>query len=382
MQTYGCPQPTTPNLSRLADKSLTFENYYAATNYSLGSAMPLFTGMWSNPTAFSPFERNPRFQPPLAMKHLKNLGYRTYFFGEGGKNVWEVHFDMVSRFCTDGCDAARDPQSSFWQKAPRPTAFLDDDYWEDKMFADVRRAGREEGPKPFAVFVWAYNTHFPYNQGPGPNDWKVEHMPPLVRGNAEWQDNYRRYLRAVWRLDKLVGDLYDDLEKQGRAEDTLIVLTGDHGESWGEHSHLTHGSCLFEQQIHVPLILINPRLARLGTRSKLVGSHVDLWPTITDVCSIPFHSRWQGRSLVSGGPEERRAFFHGASCSMHGMREGRWKYFWASRPGRNNQMHCLFDMETDPEEQKNLKDEHPERYVEMRRRVTAWVVHQQKITEE
>ncbi len=141
------------------------------------------------------------------------------------------------------------------------------------MFADVRRAVREPHEKPFAIVMWAYDTHEAYRDGEGPASWPAQYDPPAIRGGRVEAAEFHKYLKAIWRLDRFVGRLYDDLEARGLAEDTLIVVTGDHGESFGDHGLLSHSTGLYEDQVHVPLILINPRLGPLGSRAgRWVGT--------------------------------------------------------------------------------------------------------------
>jgi arylsulfatase A-like enzyme len=271
---------------------------------------------------------------------------------------------------------SRDPANPFWSKAPRPDAFLSEDYRDASMFADARRALRENGVARFAMILWNVDTHSPYNRvGPGPDDWEKDRFPLRVRQSKTWEASYRRYLRAVWCLDRLIGDLYNDLVSLGIAEDTLVVVTGDHGESFGEHDQFGHFQRLYEDQVRVPLVLINPRLAPLGTRSTAIGSHVDLWATITDVCSLPADPRWQGHSLFVPRTEGNRTFFYDGRCCSFGVREGRWKYFFDFR---ERLPHFLFDLENDPGETKNLAKDFPQRCNELCRSAKIWLGRQRR----
>ncbi len=383
---YGCPLPTTPNLRRLASRSLTFDNYYASANFSFGSAMALFAGTYGNPLAQLVYDKDAALDLPSAAGHLRRLGYRTYFFGAGGKAVWD-HLHTAELFCIPGFDVSRDPNVPFWQRSPRPLAIEDPGYDDRAMFADVRRAVDEPHDRPFAIVMWAYDTHEEYRDGEGPATWPSQYDPPGVRGGRVERAEFDRYLRAIWRVDRFVGRLSDDLEAKGLADDTLIVVTGDHGESFGDHGLLSHSTGLYEDQVHVPLILISPRLSALGSRSRAVGGHVDLWPTIADICALPPHPRWQGRSLIGAGiddgssdrgtsGDDRRAFFYGGRPGHCGVRDGRWKYFWDMRKDK----HYLFDLSADPGELQNLADARPELRDHLNRRVKAWIAVQERLT--
>ena len=373
---YGCPFPTTPNLRALASKSLIFENHYALSNYSFGSGVPLFTGICGDPTErHSSFDDHPGFRPPSVASHLRSLGYRTYFFGAGGSAVWDTA-GMGRKLCTEGFDVSQDPGAPFWRKTARPDAFNEESYTDEMMFADATRALGEAGGDRFAMILWNNDTHFPYLEGPGPDDWLAEHMPPAARGSAFWEPKYRSYLRAVWRLDRLIGQLYQKLESLGIAEDTLIVVTGDHGESFGERGRFGHFLRLHDEQVRVPLVLINPRLATLGARNHQVCSNLDVWPTLADICSFPPDSRWQGRSLARDTPEPARVFFFSGRNESYGMREGKWKYFWYWRRAG----HFLYDLEADPGETTNLAGGLTDRCGEMNRQVISWLRYHHNLT--
>jgi arylsulfatase A-like enzyme len=124
-------------------------------------------------------------------------------------------------------------------------------------------------------------------------------------------------------------------------------------------------------------VFINLRLAPLGRRSPVLGNHVDLWATITDVCGLPANPLWQGRSLVGGDAGERRVYFHSHESAL-GVRDGKYKYIWDQRERR----HLLFDMESDPLKKRNLAGEQPELCAAQHQRVRAWADFQTRLTRE
>jgi arylsulfatase A-like enzyme len=276
-----------------------------------------------------------------------------------------------------GYDVARDPTVPFWRGSKKPGAPLDDRYLDADLAADLLRAVRQERDTRFALFVWFYETHAPYYDGPGPEAWDEAHFPAAVRGNADKEKEFRLYLKALWRIDRYIGELYDELERLGLAEDTVIAVTGDHGEAFGEHGFFGHGEGVYEEEVRVPLILISPSLAPLGQRSRVLGSHVDLWATLTDLCGLPFDPRWQGRSLVSGGEEDRRAYFYRFEKAI-GVREGKYKYIWDFREDR----HLLFDLESDPAEKHDLAPAMPDYCARLHRRLKTWTAFQRQLTRE
>ncbi len=378
LETYGCPMATTPELRRLdaEGRSLTFENFYATCNHSIASALPIFAATYNDPTTLATVIEYPNFPAPGAPDWLRRQGYVTCFFGSGGRSTWEGYRNMAPAFLK-GFDLARDPKHPFWQAAARPDAFLCDDHLDEATFAEVRRAVRTYRDRKFALWVWTYDAHNPYFDGPGPRSFAGEQLPAAVAGRPDREADFRTYLRAIWRLDSLIGGLCRELDELGLADDTLIVLTGDHGEEFGEHGWFGHNWSVYEEEVRVPCVLIGPSLAPLGRRSPVVGGHVDLWATITDVCGLPADPRWQGRSLVSGGAAGRRAYFYRANSDL-GVRQGRYKYVWDYEQGAER----LHDLEADPRERHNLARDNPALCAELNGRVRAWAGFQVRLTRE
>jgi arylsulfatase A-like enzyme len=378
LETYGCPLATTPNLRRLdaEGKSLTFENFYATCNHTIASCLPIFGGLYNDPATLATVIDHPDFPIPAAPEWLRKQGYTTCFFAAGKPAGWECYRNMARTFAVKGFDVGRDPSHPFWQSQPRPSAFLDEHRSDEAAFADLRRAVREFRDRKFAMWLWTCDTHSPYYDGRGPRDFPREHFPAAIAACAEKEAGFQTYLRAVWRLDWLIGELCRDLEGLGLADDTLVVLTGDHGEEFGEHGWFGHNWSCYEAEVRVPGVFICPRLAPLGRRSPVVGDHADLWATITDVCGLPADPDWQGRSLV-GRPRNHRAYFYRAAGDL-GVRDGRYKYVWDYADKRE----MLFDVEGDPQEQQNLAADEPELCARQQRRVKAWAAFQARLTQE
>jgi arylsulfatase A-like enzyme len=352
LSAYGYPLPTTPCLERLGERSLTFTNFYATANHTIASALPLLGGAWNDPRALSTVVDYPRYPVAHASTWLRNHGYRTYFLGAGGHRAWEDYRNLGPAFvAAAGWDLGRDPAHPFWQAAANPQGFLAEDYLDAAVFADARRLVRQAKDEKFCLVLWNYETHAPYFEGPGP-DFEERLFPPALAGQPDKKDEFRAFLRSLWRTDALIGELYQELEEQGLAEDTLVAVTADHGEGFGQHGWFMHGASLYDEEVRVPLILINPYLAARGTRSTILGSHVDVWPTLADVCGFPCDPRWQGRSLLGvSDTEERRVYF--ARRGEMGLRQGKYKYVWDYQEKKD----LLFDLERDPEERLNLAED-------------------------
>jgi lipoteichoic acid synthase len=160
------------------------------------------------------------------------------------------------------------------------------------------------------------------------------------------------------------------LRDRGLAEDTLVVITGDHGEAFGDpHHQRGHGFTVYEEDVNVPLIFWNPRLFPGGQRLGTIGGHVDLSATVADLLGIPPSKDWQGYSLFAPDRPPRTYFLASIGEYLFGVREGKWKYTFEATSGRE----FLTDLTVDPDELENVAKSETPVCNELRRRIAAWV---------
>ena len=199
------------------------------------------------------------------------------------------------------------------------------------------------GKDHFLAWVHLYDVHAPY-------------VPP-----PEYASRYagRPYDAEVAWTDALVGRLVDALRASGRLDDTLLIVTSDHGEGLGDHGEQTHGYFVYESTLRVPLVLRGPGV-KAGTRLEGVARTIDLLPTILELtASAAPASPVTGHSLAAALRGEGRlpddpAFAesllpltHFGWSDLRVVRDGRWKYILAPRPE-------LYDLDRDPGERENL----------------------------
>jgi lipoteichoic acid synthase len=235
---------------------------------------------------------------------------------------------------------------------------------EDRCMIDgmLRWIGRD-ATKPFFLMGWTVQTHHPYEPTPG---------RPLTDffGDERPTDDYDfgRYLNVLAETDRQLSRLFLTLRQRGLDDDTLVVIVGDHGEAFGQpHEAYGHGTALYEENVHVPMILWSPRLFPHGGRSPIIGSHVDLNQTIADVLGVPPAGSWQGRSLFDPARRPRAYFFVANDAYQMGVREEGWKYILEATSGREE----LYDLRTDRDEQMNRAADNREICKRLRQRVAA-----------
>jgi arylsulfatase A-like enzyme len=352
---YGSPYATTPTLLAESRNALVFDRFYAHIGYTFCSMMPLIEGVHPGlPWLYQP--ACPRPTPPGLASLLKSRGARTAFFSVAdpdwfgiGSTVEGAGFDAVY-----GPREMHGPQASSWgtEDGVGVTALLD---WI--------AAGPSD--QPFFAMLWTDQTHDPYTleQGAQPTAF----VDPRAFSKAP---DLNRYLSAIRQADRHLARLFDALRRRGLADDTLVVITGDHGEAFGDlhPDNLSHGSSLFDESLRVPLILWNPRLFPQGRRiTDRVGGHQDVLPTIAHLLNITPPSDWQGASLL--GPDHPgRVYLQADRISRQfGLTDGRWKYMLFAE----GKYECLYDLQADPQERLDVSSDHPALVAEFRSRVSA-----------
>jgi arylsulfatase A-like enzyme len=176
-------------------------------------------------------------------------------------------------------------------------------------------------------------------------------------------------------VDSLVGELLDELDRRGLSEETIVILTADHGEALFEHGYIGHNTQLFEESIRVPLMIRIP-----GTEPRRVDPVVellDLGPTILELAGVGADGLG-GRSLFEAEPG-RLAFSRTVwDKPRYSARGERYKLIWDSRTdGRE-----LYDLEQDPAETRNVFDEAPFLAGWFEQRLFTWLREQERLRAE
>lgn len=361
MSLYGSGYNTTPNLIAEADHALVFDNFYAHVPYTFCSFMALNFSMYPGmPWRYAPgdaFGRDgARPLPRTLASVLKQRGARTAYLHNGDLEWAGMNYVLQNQ----GYDTIEDYRT---MEGPALTS------WgaEDRMLFDRLIRFIDEKPgHPFFAFCWTDQTHDPYELGPASEkmDFFGQQTPP------RHADDLGRYLNVLRQVDQHLANLFRALRDRGLADDTLVVITGDHGEAFGDpHDQRGHGYTAYQEDVNVPLILWNPRLFSGGQRLDTIGSHVDLSATVAELLGIPPPGEWQGFSLFDPARPQRAYYLASIGEYLFGVRDGKWKYTFEATSGRE----FLTDLTLDPHELKNRAGSRPDICRELRHRVAAWV---------
>jgi lipoteichoic acid synthase len=361
---YGSPYGATPRLRAEAASSLLFDAAYAHVGHTASSLVAITLSIYPG-LSWRDLTRDHPDLPGVSLAQVLGArGYRTAFLTPGDL-AWANEraflagrgFDVIEDYRDLGCG---EPLSS-WGVEDR-CGFEASLRWID--------AGREE-KRPFFLTLWTDQTHHPYEPSPG--------VPPVdfFRGKALPPDDWDlgRYLNVLHETDRHLGRFLDGLRERGLAGNTLVVITGDHGEAFGEpHETWGHDFEVWQESVQVPLIVWSPALFAGGARRETVVGHIDIDPTVLDLLGIEAPGGWEGRSAFDPARPPRAYFYAARDEYLLGVREGGWKYLFNATLGRER----LFDLAADPTEQADVARRHPELCERLRRRLAAWVAHERK----
>jgi arylsulfatase A-like enzyme/Flp pilus assembly protein TadD len=349
---YGYKQIRTPNIDALASESARFERAYTPVPVTLPAHTVILTGtypVFSGMHDFSGNKLNPK-QPTLASV-LKRQGYTTG--AVIGSAVLDSRFGLNQGFdfYYDHFDFNRLQESNL-EEMERPGNVVTD------VALDWLGKNR---PNQFFLWMHLYDPHYPYRP-----------PPPY---SEQYKD--RLYDGEIAFADVQVGRLISFLKANNIYRHTLIVLTGDHGESLGEHGEKTHGFFIYNATLHVPVIIHLPGSTANRTVSELV-SLADLMPTVLQALKVEIPAEVQGQSLLplmvpKKAGESRNLYaetflprLHFNWSELRAVETDKYQFIDAPEPE-------LYDVSKDPGETQNLYADKKAVAEELRNRLTTLV---------
>lgn len=340
---YGYEAGTTPTIDLVAGGGVLFENAIAPAPLTLPAHATLLTGLYPHVHGIRDNSAARLTGKALTLAEImRNNGYRTAAFVGS--------FILDSRFGLDqGFDSYDDEMiSTPVPGAPLPTGARGAQLTRISPRPASEVTGRalawlgQNVEERFFLWVHYFDPHYPYTP-PAPFAGRFPGSP---------------YDGEIAFVDHNLRILLDELQKSGLLDRTLIVITGDHGESLGEHGEETHSVFTYESTIRVPLILRYPGTLPSGARIAVPVSLADVMPTVLDILGIEYAGDTSGESLIriigGGGPKERSIYSESMfSFLTYGwsriecIRGSRWKYVRSTIPE-------LYDLTADPAETRNL----------------------------
>jgi arylsulfatase A-like enzyme len=399
---------STPNIDRLSEQGVFFTKAYTPSPVCAPARQALLSGrsaesigaLWNYDFIYT---KTLSGDDCFYTDTLKQQGYKNAFIGKWHSSnthgAVDFGFDVIKSFAEhDKMVREKYPctnYSSGWfgEKNPIP---LEDSrtHWLAQQSINVI-GDFINNNHPFHMRVDFTDPHLPcrpskpFSEMYPPNEiepWDsfgdtLENKPYIQRQQIfnwglentkwdEWSKCVSLYYGMISQLDDAVGKILDALDKAGGLENTIVIFTSDHGDLCGGHGMLDKHYVLYEDVVHVPLIIRYPALFKAGEKvDSFVSNCLDIAPTLEEICKIPPAGKRHGFSLVplckhidgtdsqtAGSPTAGRNFeVSAASGQQFGLYTqrcivtNRWKYIWNA-----TDMDELYDLENDVGEKNNL----------------------------
>jgi arylsulfatase A-like enzyme len=376
---YGGTTVRTPHIDALAAEGVRYADAFSQASWTRPSIATILTGLYpSSHGAIHKADKLPDRVDTLA-ELLQRAGYRTVGFADNA-NIspafnFQQGFDEYHYLAPDFFFGASETASQLTLYSAlrlvreRFLARRMDvhNYYQpaEVVTATVRRwlDGRADTRAPLFLFVHYMDPHDPYFvhpfNGVGYARVAMPNPPAELVGRM-----HEAYAGSVAYLDEHLGALFDDLRRRGLWDRSLVVLTADHGEEFREHGGWWHGTTLYDEQVHVPLI-VKPPGGRGARVVEEFATSLDIAPTVLAAAgaSVPSTLQGHGLPLDGGPPPSRQSVFAEEDLEgnvLQAVRTRDWKLVTAN-PGnpRGLAPEELYDLPKDPGEHANVVASRP-----------------------
>ena len=411
---FGNARSVTPHLDQLAENSRRYINARSAAIWTLPSHTSMFTGLHPRQHGVNVETRWLDESIPTMAETLNRAGYQTAAFST---NAWVgpdfgldrgfEHFSALWRIVP----SMGKVRFTWWEKALRKGLLERKDKGAAKLNKYVRKWWQKERDhdRPFFMFGLYLDAHLPYRPPKGYAERLLD-KEALQRARAANQDAWAYMadevsmtpedfagLRALYDaeiayVDDTIGDLMAFLDSVGALENTMIVVTSDHGENIGDHGLMDHQYCVCDSLARVPFIVHYPEAFAPGDDATPV-QHTDLLPTFLDLAQASPALPLPGHSLLSTpqseipNPQFQITQYTAAHRHRFARRHPNFDmaskgydrtYDAITRDGfkliRSNQGDVwLYDLSNDPDELVNVADAHPDRVQALSAELDAWL---------
>ncbi len=403
---YGYERKTSPNIDLIASKGVVFENAFAQSSHTLESVPSLFTSNYPSTHNVQTITTALPQELVLLPEIFRSSGYRTsifsandyvsmtYGYNRGIKDFYGLEENVVKNNKTVlGHLLYSLPRMSRIRELLEPILNLGYSFLHSKITLNMEDANfitekamkwiKKNRNRPFFIYIHYQGGHHPYNPpvpyqkifDPDFSDDPIQDYPlnfgmflPYEEGEPiparELENMIAQYDGKILYHDENLGILFKQLEQLNLSDKTMIIIASDHGEEFYDHKGWGHGHSLYEENIHVPLILYCPELIPEGKRINELAEMVDVFPTVLSLVGIfdglklPYDIEGVDLTplILEKNPQSTRDFIfselnlgeHSAFC----LRTQKYKAIEIKFGLR--EMRMLYDLEKDPEERNNI----------------------------
>ncbi len=396
----GHPFARTPNLDRIGEEGVNFENAFVCTPLCSPSRASFLTGQYPHKHRIINNDRNGlsfiSHKLVTFPQLLRQAGYETAFIGK-----WHM-----------GDDDTRRPGFDHWISFRAQGLFIDpvlnvngqrrqySGYMTDLLNREAVEFVEKKHERPFLLYLSHKAVHAPYipaerhknlypdaRYGPPvsasddlsgkpvlrrkvapvdvlriPGATPEPGEPRYGRGTGR-EDIFLDHLRCLSSVDEGIGMIFDVLEKTGQLDETLIIFASDNGFLFGEHGLFMNKRVAYEESLRIPLLMRYPKLIKPGSKRDQLVLNLDIAPTLYDMVGIQAPINIHGKSLLPllSNPDENlrneilAEYYLEKITPLYAgwqaVRTDRWKYIhYPELEGMDE----LYDLQVDPHEMKNL----------------------------
>jgi len=322
----------TPNIDRLAYEGVVFEHCIAHTPLTLPSHVSILSGTYP---LYHQVKDNGSFIVPDELKFISEIFKENNY----STSAFIAAFVLHSKW---GLAQGFDTYSDDFDLSLYKTVSLSKiEFKAEKVFNNAKKWIKENKKNKFFSWIHLYDPHYPYS-------------PP-----SPFIDKFKKdlYKGEIAYTDSMIGKFIKFLKDENILDNTIIILTADHGEGRGDHKEDNHGFFIYESVIHVPALIRAPFKFPVNNFTQTIG-HVDLMPTILDLVGLPIPDSCQGRSLVNELNGEKAVNeitytetyypqFHYGWSNLKALYSGNYKFILSPKPE-------LFNISTDRNESDNI----------------------------
>ncbi|HEY0828660.1 MAG TPA: sulfatase [Bacilli bacterium] len=384
---YGYSKPTSPYMDHIASQGVLFEQAIASDIPTEAAHTAMFTGRPGISTGVVAHGAD-------GVHLSKQVGWLPQLLRKSGMTTAAVDnmYNLKEWFCRG---------YEYYINTAGATRWIDGINVNKKALPWIRGHKEED----FFLFLHYWDAHTPYMDREAYTA-KFYKGDPFSAKNQSMEKAYKSlaypffklhhydhlgpvtdadYVSALYGaeiryLDDRLKELDDTLWELGIAEDTLLVLVGDHGESMTEHEIYWDHCGLYDATVHIPCIMRWPGRIPAGSRIKGQVQHTDLMPTLLEALNMPIPQEVQGKSLwplIRGEKTEAHETVFLSECAWQasrGLRTEQWKYIHTYDPGCFTRApRELYNLRSDPEEKTNLAEIHPQLSSQFEDQLQNWV---------
>ena len=313
---YGHDRDTSPRIDGLAREGVLFERAISQASWTLPSYASLFTGRVLESHGIVHVDH--RFAPAFTsfVELFAEAGYSTAAVVSGSflDSVWGFdqgfdHYDDLGMVVDDAGQDEGFAPSDIGEMRERANRRITSPEVTDRAIEWLE----DHRDRRFFLFAQYFDPHDTYLEHPGFSErFPPRPVPPDFPGSVDPDPERTARERALYEgevafTDHHIGRLFDRLKELGLWQQTIVVLSSDHGEEFFERNQIGHGNSLYDELVRVPMILRVPGLSQAGKRVPEAVGTIDLAPTLLELCRLPALDEAQGESLTAWLGSERPA---------------------------------------------------------------------------